>query len=131
MEAADAYGSSAQSAQATVKTAAAAASGGCHVTYSVTNQWNTGFQGALTIQNTGSAAISSWTLGWTFPNNQQITGLWNANYSQSGEAVTATSESYNGAIAAGSTYSGVGFIANYSGANSVPVSFTLNGVVCK
>lgn len=59
----------------------AANSGGvtCHVTYTNVNQWDTGFQVAITIHNTGTLALSSWTLAWTFPNNQQITQLWNGS----------------------------------------------------
>ncbi len=133
VKASDPHGTSAQSAQTSVKTPAATSpSGACHITYTVINQWPGGFQAALTIENTSSTALTSWVLKWTFPDSQVITSLWNANYSQSGEAVTASNESYNGTIAAGASYTGVGFTANFSGSsNAVPASFTLNGVVCK
>jgi len=75
--------------------------------------------------------ITSWTLKWTFPNNQQIAGLWNGSYTQSGQAVTVNNLSYNGNIPAGGSYDGMGFTANYSGTNGVPASFSVNGVVCK
>jgi hypothetical protein len=103
----------------------------CHIGYTVTNQWSTGFQVALAIQNTGTTAISNWQLKWTFPGNQLIGQLWNGNVSQSGENVTVTNASYNGSIAPGATASGIGFTATYSGANSNPASFTLNGAACK
>jgi endoglucanase len=130
VKATDSYGLSAQSAQASVKTAAAGSGGACHIAYSVVNQWNTGFQAAITIQNTGSTPLTNWTVKWTFPNTQQVTNLWNATSTQSGETVTIVNESYNGSIAAGASYTGVGFTANYSGSNSAPGSFTLNGVAC-
>jgi len=75
--------------------------------------------------------ITSWTLRWAFPNNQQITGLWNGSYTQSGRAVIVKNLSYNGSIPTGGSYGGMGFTANYSGTNGVPTSFSVNGVVCK
>jgi cellulose 1,4-beta-cellobiosidase len=68
---------------------------------------------------------------WTFPENQAITNFWNGVESQSRETVTVTNESYNGAVPAGGSVLGVGFLASYSGTNSAPASFTLNGVACK
>jgi sugar lactone lactonase YvrE len=112
--------------------ASATTSGGfaCHVTYSVTSQWNNGFTGALSIENTGSVKITSWTLTWTWPGNQDVTESWNANYTQSGANVTFTSESYNGQISPGGTASGIGFNASYSGSNPTPATFSVNGTAC-
>ena len=105
-------------------------SSGCHIVYSITNTYAGGFQAAITIDNTGSTALSNWTLKWTFSGNQQITNLWNGSLTQSGESETVNSLSYNGSIPAGGSYSGLGFTANDTGTNSVPSSFTLNGTQC-
>jgi len=131
VKAVDSAGSSAPSNQASAKTQANSRGFACHVTYTKVNQWNSGFQAALTIQNTGTAAIAGWTLTWSFPNHQQITGLWNGSYAQSGESVTVTNLSYNGSLPAGASYNGLGFTANYSGTNAAPASFSINGVTCK
>jgi len=131
VKAVDAVGSSPASNQASATTQSNSGGFACHVVYTNVNQWNTGFQAAITIQNTGTVGITSWTLKWTFPNNQQITGLWNGSYTQSGQAATVKNLSYNGSIPAGGSYDGVGFTANYSGTNAVPTSFSVNGVVCK
>jgi endoglucanase len=104
-------------------------SSGCHVTYAITNQWNTGFQVAITIANTGTAAINSWTLAWTFPGNQHISNLWNGALTQTGASATVNNLSYNGSIPAGSSYNGMGFTAN--GAAATPASFSLNGANCQ
>jgi len=130
VQATDAKGTSPASAQASATTPAAAPAIACHIAYTVQSQWSTGFQVAITIANTGSTGIGSWTLKFTFPGNQQVTSLWNANYTQSGEALTLTNESYNGSIPAGGSYVGVGFTASYSGTNSSPTAFTLNGTAC-
>lgn len=103
--------------------------GSCHVVYSIVNQWNTGFQVAFTIANTGTTALTSWTLAWSFPGNQQIANLWNGAVTQSGTSVTVNNLSYNGNIPAGGSYTDMGFVAN--GAAATPSSFSVNGVRCQ
>ncbi|MEV8541923.1 glycoside hydrolase family 6 protein [Streptomyces sp. NPDC051572] len=100
----------------------------CSVDYKVQNQWDTGFTAAVTITNNG-AAKSSWAAKWSYAGNQQITSGWNAKISQSGTAVTAANETYNGSLGTGSSVS-FGFNASYSGSNAVPTTFTLDGVTC-
>lgn len=107
---------------------ASGAAPACTVEYSVTSQWDTGFQGAVTITN-NTAAVSSWSLGFDFAGGQKLTQGWNATWSQSGTTVTAANESYNGSPATGASVS-AGFIASSSGSNAVPTSFKLNGVAC-
>ena len=51
-------------AVALLRPAAAAAS--CAVDYSVTSQWQGGFQAAVTVTNAG-AAVDGWTLTFAFP----------------------------------------------------------------
>jgi len=130
VEAVDAAGASLPSNQASATTGPSNSGTGCHVTYNVVNQWNTGFQVAINIENTGSASLTSWVLTWTFPSNQQITGLWNGSALQSGAAVNVTNLNYNGLIPSGGSYNGVGFTANYSGSNPPPTNFSVNGVAC-
>jgi hypothetical protein len=103
----------------------------CHVGYTVTTQWNSGFGTAITIQNTGTAAVNGWNLTWTWAGNQKITQSWNSNYLQTGANAKLTNESYNAAIAPGAALTGVGFNGSYSGANTAPAAFYLNGTLCK
>ncbi|MEV4414565.1 cellulase family glycosylhydrolase [Catellatospora sp. NPDC049609] len=106
----------------------ALAAAGCSVTYT-TNQWQGGFTANITIKNLGDA-INGWTLGFTFPDSgQKVTQGWSATYAQSGAAVTATSMSYNGALATGASAS-IGFNGSWTTANPNPTAFTLNGVAC-
>ncbi|MGC0336570.1 glycoside hydrolase family 6 protein [Streptomyces sp. SLBN-8D4] len=100
----------------------------CTVDYKVQNQWDTGFTAAVTITN-NSAAKTSWALKWSYAGNQKVTSGWNAKISQSGTAVTAANESYNGTLATGGSAS-FGFQGSYSGTNAVPATFTLDGVTC-
>ncbi|WP_369031269.1 glycoside hydrolase family 6 protein [Streptomyces adonidis] len=100
----------------------------CTVDYKVQSQWNTGFTAAVTITN-NSAAKSSWAVKWSYAGNQQVTSGWNAKITQSGTAVTAANETYNGTLATGGSVS-FGFNGSYSGTNALPTSFTLDGVTC-
>ena len=105
--------------------------GGCTIDYTISPQNSTSFGAAITIVNNGSTALSSWTLTWSFANGQTVTSLWNGNETQSGANVTVTNESYNGSIAAGGSYTGVGFNGTWNGTtNAIPTAFTLNGTAC-
>jgi hypothetical protein len=103
--------------------------GACTVTYTITNQWTGGFQADVQLTNTGSTAWSGWALGWSFADGQQIGQLWNADYSQSGAAVTAKNVSWNGTVAAGSSV-GFGFTGSWSGVNTKPSAFKVGDQSC-
>ena len=103
----------------------------CNIVYTISPQNSSAFGASITIDNTGTTALSSWTLIWTFANGQTITSLWNGIETQSGANVTVKNEPYNGSIAAGGTLSGIGFNGTWNGAtNSIPTAFSLNGTVC-
>jgi cellulose 1,4-beta-cellobiosidase len=91
---------------------------GCSATYQVASDWGSGFNVNVTVNNTGSKAISSWKVTWTFSGSQKISNMWNANYTQSGASVSASNMTYNGSIAAGGNTS-FGFQGT-PGAGSVP-----------
>ena len=101
----------------------------CQVVYSTTSQWPGGFTANITITNTGSAALSGWTLKFTFPGDQHITNAWNGTASQTGGNVTIANASYNGTIAAGGSAS-VGFQGTWTSSDAAPAAFTLNGGNC-
>jgi lysophospholipase L1-like esterase len=92
---------------------------GCSATYKITNQWGGGFQGEVTVKNTGTAPISGWTVTWTFANGQQVTQAWGGKATQSGASVTVKNESWNGSLGAGASTT-LGFIASWNASNSAP-----------
>ncbi|GIJ80729.1 Poly(3-hydroxybutyrate) depolymerase [Micromonospora phaseoli] len=102
--------------------------GACRVAATV-NAWNTGLTEDITITNTGSSTINGWSLVFTLPGGQNITGGWNASYSPTSGQVTARNVSYNGTIAPGASV-GIGFQATHTGNTARPSSFTLNGATC-
>jgi chitin-binding protein len=76
------------------------ASGACSATYALSSQWSGGYQAGVTV-TAGSSAIKSWTVKLTYPSTPSIQQTWNATSSISGNIVTATNVSYNGALSAG------------------------------
>ncbi|MFI5909881.1 polysaccharide deacetylase family protein [Dactylosporangium sp. NPDC051541] len=95
-----------------------AGGGACSASYAITSSWQGGFQASVTV-TAGNAALSRWTVKWTFANGQTITQLWNGTLSASGSAITVTNASYNGNVPAGGTTS-FGFTGNWNGTNAVP-----------
>ncbi|CCK28044.1 Exoglucanase/xylanase [Streptomyces davaonensis JCM 4913] len=93
--------------------------GACTATYSVVNQWNTGFTGQVRIACDG-ASLSSWKATWTYGAGQQLTQSWNATCTQSGAAVSCSNASYNGTVPDGGSVT-FGFNGSWSGSNPVPV----------
>ena len=102
---------------------------GCSVGYKVVGQWPNGFQGEITIRNTGTTAINGWNLGFSFANGQTINNMWGGTPTQSGGTVSVTPASYTASIAAGSSVT-VGFTAARGASNTAPTAFTLSGAAC-
>jgi Cellulose binding domain len=98
--------------------------GGCQVSWSLTNSWSGGFQLGFTVTNSGTTATTGWTVGYSWPGSQAITQIWNASDTQSGAAVTATNLSYNGALSAGGGSTTFGLL----GSGTAPSSLT--GLKC-
>ena len=115
-------------AAAAVVSPPANAATGCSVAYTVPSQWNTGFTANIVITNLGSP-LTSWNLGYSYSGNQTLQSGWNGTWTQSGANVTVTSASWNGSVATNGTVT-IGANFNYSGTNTSPTTFTLNGVTC-
>jgi acetylxylan esterase len=103
--------------------------GSCKVTYTTNSQWPGGFTAQVVIGNSGSSAISSWSLAFTFPGDQKITSNFNGGFSQTGENATLTNASYNGTIAPGGSITD-GFQGTWTNSDAAPTAFTLNGATC-
>ncbi|GHB21600.1 MULTISPECIES: GH12 family glycosyl hydrolase domain-containing protein [Streptomyces] len=100
----------------------------CRVTYTA-NSWSNGFTADVKVDNTGTAPVDGWKLGFTLPSGQTVTQAWNASLSSSSGAVTATNVAFNTRIAAGGSQS-FGFQGTHSGGFTEPERFTLNGAAC-
>jgi poly(hydroxyalkanoate) depolymerase family esterase len=104
-------------------------SGPCRVTYTM-NSWNTGFTAAVTITNTGTATVGTWSLAFALPSGQTVTSAWNAGVSPASGNVTARDAGYNATIPPGGSAT-FGFQATHNGNTAEPASFTLGGSACE
>ncbi|MFE4253435.1 glycosyl hydrolase family 18 protein [Streptomyces sp. NPDC056910] len=105
---------------------AAAAASTATATYAKTQDWGTGFEGKWTVKNTGTTALSSWTVEWDFPAGTKVTSAWDATVTNSADHWTARNVSWNGSLAPGAS---VSFGFNGSGPGA-PSGCKLNGASC-
>lgn len=73
----------------------------------------------MVVRNSGTVAVNSWTVNWTFPSGQTVSQIWSATHTQSGASVTARPLSWNAAIPTGQTVN-FGFLG--TGAATVPAT---------
>ncbi len=79
----------------------------------VSSDWGGGYCANVTITNSGSSAITTWTAVIQM-NQSTMTSIWSATGTQSGTALTALPAAFNAALAAG-TSTTFGFCANATG----------------
>ncbi len=93
---------------------------GC--SYTVTNNWGTGFTGEIKVTNDTAATVNNWSVSWQ-ESGATVTNAWNATLSGS-NPYTAASLSWNGTLAPKASAS-FGFQAN--GTAGAP---KVNGTLC-
>jgi chitinase len=95
-------------------------------TFVKTSEWETGFGGQWTVQNTGDVALDGWTLEWDFPSGTTVGSHWNGTVSRDGDHYTATPANWNADLAPGESAT-IGFSATGTGE---PSACTVNGLPC-
>ncbi|MCQ8768866.1 glycosyl hydrolase family 18 protein [Streptomyces telluris] len=95
-------------------------------TFVKTSDWGTGFQAEWTVKNTGTTAITAWTVEWDFPSTTTVGAYWDALLTSSGSHHTAKNREYNGTIAPGASVT-FGFVGSGDGA---PTGCRLDGGPC-
>jgi cellulose binding protein with CBM2 domain/fibronectin type III domain protein len=106
------------------------ANSSCAVHYVVTSSWPGGFGGSITMTDKGSAAISPWTLTFTFPAGEGLQSGWNGTWSQSGQNITVQAASWNATISPNGGTVNIGFNGTDTGQTTPPAVFFINGTVC-
>jgi hypothetical protein len=91
----------------------------CAATYRTVNSWQNGYQGEVTVKNTGEVPMTGWTVTLEAPRGQTVTQVWNASLTGSGSSATVSSLAWNGALGAGASTT-FGFTGDTSGADPVP-----------
>ena len=98
--------------------------------YQAGSSWGTGYSGQYTITNPGAASVTGWTLGFQLPNGTSISSLWDGSYTDDGDQVTVTSDSWDAVIAPGGSVS-VGFVTTSTGEAGQPSDCIINGASCQ
>jgi chitin-binding protein len=94
--------------------------GACTATFQASSTWNGGYNATVTVRNTGTAAISGWTVTMNM-GSSTITSLWSGVNTGTTGTVTVRNANYNGSVAANASTS-FGFNANGSGTPTVSCS---------
>ena len=99
--------------------------GACSITPTTQTQWGTGYViEPARVTNTGTAAMSGWTVTFTLPAGHSIVGSWNGVVTISGQTVTVRNVSHNGNLAPGGSGT-FGFQASRPNGNtSLPSGYT-------
>ncbi|MEU5986016.1 glycoside hydrolase family 48 protein [Streptomyces sp. NPDC047434] len=100
----------------------------CSVDYR-TNDWGSGFTADVTLTNRSTTALDGWTLGYAYTGDQKLTNGWNGTWTQSGKTVSVTHAGWNRTVAPGAAVT-AGAQFTYSGTNTAPTSFAVNGTPC-
>ncbi|GIG71384.1 cellulase family glycosylhydrolase [Phytomonospora endophytica] len=104
--ASNANGTSAPSGTVGATTTGTGGPSGCTAVTTVQNRWGNGYVvQPATVTNTRTTAITGWTVTFTLPAGQAITGSWNATLTGTTGTITARNMPYNGNLAAGASTS--------------------------
>lgn len=96
------------------------------VQFKVTSDWGSGFNGDITVKNTGTATLSNWSVSFDFAGT--ISSLWNGTIAgRQGATYTVNAASWNATLAPGASAT-IGFTANPGGTSAVLTNLKLNGV---
>jgi Cellulose binding domain len=109
------------------------ASGSVGTVFSTAGSWDDGYVGQYTITNSGSSALSGWTLEFDLPSGTTIASMWNGARTVSGRHVTVRPGAGAPGIAPGASVT-VGFVASVpsgsGGAPARPTACELDDATC-
>lgn len=95
------------------------------ITFRVSQEWGSGFQGDFTITNNGATSINNWTL--QFDMAPRISSFWDSSItSVTGNTCKAVPVSWNQSIPPGGKV-GFGFVASPGNMRIPPANITFNG----
>ncbi|PUA29912.1 MAG: hypothetical protein B0W54_05050 [Cellvibrio sp. 79] len=92
---------------------------GLNCTAKVVNNWGSGYQLDVVINNGRTTTVTGWNVTLTFSENPQRTGGWNATIGGSGNVVMASNVNWNATIAPGQSVS-FGLQGNHDGSFVAP-----------
>src|SRR5690606_3925522 len=93
--------------------------GGCSATFNNVNQWPGGFQGEVTVTNTGTNNATSWTVTMNFANGQSLYQIWGGQTTLGSNPYTVTNEGWNGNLGPNAS-TNFGFLAPRQSTHTPP-----------
>lgn len=98
---------------------------GATASFDLVSVWNSGFEGEITVTNTGATTITNWVLQFNFA--ATITSIWNGTIaSHAGTQYVIDNAGYNSTITPGQSVT-IGFLGSPGGVPASPTNYTLNG----
>ncbi len=96
------------------------------VTFQVTTDWGSGFNGDVTVKNAGTSTLADWWVSFDF--DGQISNIWNGEIvSRQGSTYTVKGAFWNASVAPGAS-TNFGFTAGPGGTTAVLRNLVLVGV---
>ncbi|MEU8813549.1 beta-1,3-glucanase family protein [Actinoplanes sp. NPDC048796] len=89
------------------------------------SDWGTGWQSEVTVDNTGTSAMSAWKVEFDLPAGATIGSFWDASLASAGTHHTFTNRSWNAGVPVGAKVT-FGFV----GSGGKPFNCKLNGLPC-
>jgi cellulase/cellobiase CelA1 len=83
------------------------------------NVWANGYQGDVTVTNTGDTAVSGWCVVLGFNKADGVSTLWNATQVDETSTIKVCNNSWNGALAPGGSTT-FGFTDTHDGNVTLP-----------
>jgi len=105
-------------------------SSNCTLTLDTSSDWGSGQVLRLTLNNSGTTAITGWGVSFTESNSITMTNSWSGTFTvAAGNKVTYTPASWNSSVAGGGS-TDAGMQLSYSGAKPVPGAVAMTGASC-
>ncbi|MEV5349713.1 glycoside hydrolase family 3 N-terminal domain-containing protein [Streptomyces achromogenes] len=74
--------------------------GACTATFRTTSSWQGGYQAEVTVENTGSGALTGWSVDWDLA-GATVTSLWNGTLTMAQGRATVRNAAFDGALSPG------------------------------
>lgn len=97
-------------------------------TFAKSSQWDDGYVATYVVRNTGGETTHAWTVSFSLPSGDTVTGLWNGVMTTQGNQVTVRNDDWNGTLTPGSS-TDFGFQVAGPGADK-PGTCTINNTDC-
>jgi chitinase len=109
-----------------IVTTSASAAGSLTATFTVDQDWGSGWGATYKITNGTASTVNGWTLEFDLPAGGSITSFWDADVTHTGQHYVAKNKSWAPTVAAGASFS---WGMNGAGAKP-PLNCTINGLSC-